>query len=327
MEQHMAEYIVAVFPTNEGASAAARDLETVGIPASKIRQYASKESVEQQVQPVSHTSDTHTSGGFWSWLFGEDSEATRSTYAADIDAYDRKTTAGNIVLSVTVDDDTKIHQAIAALEAHHPVDIDERSDDAEEREPVSSASPLTAHSTVGKEFSTAEVAQAGTVNTFPAGEPASSPVRPTGTAAASLVADTSANTPSGVAGAASGQEEVIPLAEEQLEVGKRTIDRGTTRIRRYVVAKPVEESVTLRGEKVTVERRQPIGTTAAPGAGAFEERVVEVRETAEEPVVSKTARVTEEVVVGREATERTETVRDTVRRDEIEVSNGGDGKR
>jgi len=31
---------------------------------------------------------------------------------------------------------------------------------------------------------------------------------------------------------ASGTEEVIPLAEEQLEVGKRMVDRGVTRVRR-----------------------------------------------------------------------------------------------
>jgi stress response protein YsnF len=35
--------------------------------------------------------------------------------------------------------------------------------------------------------------------------------------------------------------------------------------------------------------------------------------------VSKQARVVEEVVVGKEATERTETVRDTVRRTDVEV--------
>jgi uncharacterized protein (TIGR02271 family) len=122
-------------------------------------------------------------------------------------------------------------------------------------------------------------------------------------------------------------EQVLPLSEEQLDVGKRTVDRGTTRIRRYVVERPVEENVTLRGERVTVERRQPIETTAAPGTGAFEERVVEVRETAEEPVVAKTARVAEEVVVGREATERTETVRDTVRREEVEVTDHAGVKR
>jgi uncharacterized protein (TIGR02271 family) len=104
------------------------------------------------------------------------------------------------------------------------------------------------------------------------------------------------------------------VSEEQLEVGKRRVDRGTTRIRRYVVETPVEQNVTLHGECVTVERRTPI-ETGVPGSGAFEERVVEVRETAEEPVVAKTARVAEEVVVGWEATERTETVRDTVRRE------------
>ena len=54
-------------------------------------------------------------------------ETTRSGYTHD--AYDRRASAGNVVLSVTVYDDAKIHQAIAALEAHNPVDIDERSDE------------------------------------------------------------------------------------------------------------------------------------------------------------------------------------------------------
>jgi uncharacterized protein (TIGR02271 family) len=118
------------------------------------------------------------------------------------------------------------------------------------------------------------------------------------------------------------QEEVIPLAEEELQVGKRTVDRGTTSIRRYVVRKPVEESVTLRDETVSVERRRPVtqGEAGVP-AGAFEERTVEVHQTAEEPVVSKTARVAEEVIVRKDVTERTETVRDDVRREEIDVQN------
>jgi stress response protein YsnF len=51
--------------------------------------------------------------------------------------------------------------------------------------------------------------------------------------------------------------------------------------------------------------------------------VIEVRETAEEPVVSKTARVAEEVVVRKDVTEHTETVRDTVRREEVEVEKDG----
>jgi uncharacterized protein (TIGR02271 family) len=124
--------------------------------------------------------------------------------------------------------------------------------------------------------------------------------------------------PTGATGAK--EEEVIPLAEEELQVGKRTVDRGTTSIRRYAVRKPVEETVTLRDETVSVERRRPV-TAGEPGvpAGAFEERTVEVHQMAEEPVVSKTARVAEEVVVRKDTTERTETVRDDVRREQVEI--------
>jgi uncharacterized protein (TIGR02271 family) len=119
-------------------------------------------------------------------------------------------------------------------------------------------------------------------------------------------------------------EEVIPLSEEQLQVGKRVVERGTTRLRRFVVQTPVEEAVTLREEQVTIERRRPVapGTPGVP-EGAFEEHTVEVHTTGEEPVVGKTARVAEEVVVRKDVTERTETVRDTVRREQVEVEKQG----
>jgi stress response protein YsnF len=115
-------------------------------------------------------------------------------------------------------------------------------------------------------------------------------------------------------------EEVIPLAEEELQVGKRTVDRGTARVRRYVVRKLVEEPVTLRDEQVTIERRRPVaGSAQGAPEGAFEERTVEVHQTAEEPVVKKAVRVGEEVVVRKDISKRTETVRDEVRRDQVEV--------
>ena len=66
------------------------------------------------------------------------------------------------------------------------------------------------------------------------------------------------------------------------------------------------------------ERRRPVDATVA--GPAFEERTVEVRETEEVPVVEKTTHVAEEVAVRKEQTERTETVRDTVRREEVEVT-------
>lgn len=113
-------------------------------------------------------------------------------------------------------------------------------------------------------------------------------------------------------------EQRIPLAEEELSVGKRRVDHGTTRIHRYVVEKPVEEQVNLQQERVEIERRRPMDSSA-PGANAFEERTVEVRESEEEPVVSKKAGVPEEVVVRKETTEHPETVRGTVRKEEVEV--------
>ena len=48
--------------------------------------------------------------------------------------------------------------------------------------------------------------------------------------------------------------------------------------------------------------------------------MVEVHESDEAPLVQKTAHVTEEVVIRREPTERTKWVRDTVRREEVEVT-------
>jgi hypothetical protein len=59
-------------------------------------------------------------------------------------------------------------------------------------------------------------------------------------------------------------EEVIPVAEERLRVGKRDVSHGRVRIRSYVVETPVEEQVTLREERVAVERRRLTVPWAVP---------------------------------------------------------------
>ena len=76
-----------------------------------------------------------------------------------------------------------------------------------------------------------------------------------------------------------------------------------------------------RFEKVVVERRRPV-TDQATGE-TLTELTVEMVETSEVPLVAKGVRVREEVVVRRERTKRVETVRDTIRRDEVEISNAG----
>ncbi len=138
-----------------------------------------------------------------------------------------------------------------------------------------------------------------------------------------LTQTTTARTPLPAAAPVTGAKaatdgETIQLSEETLAVGKRVVNRGTTRIRRFVVETPVEEQVRLHDEKVTVERR-PVTDGRAVSGSDWTDKTIEATESAEEAVVSKTARVYEEVGVKKEVTDRTETIRDTVRREDVEI--------
>lgn len=113
--------------------------------------------------------------------------------------------------------------------------------------------------------------------------------------------------------------QTIPVVREDLQVGKREVRRGGVRVYTRTVEEPVEEQVNLREEKVNVERRPVDRAVANPRDAELRDQVIEVVETAEEPVVRKQARVVEEVVVGKDTTQRTETVRDTVRNQRVEV--------
>ena len=116
----------------------------------------------------------------------------------------------------------------------------------------------------------------------------------------------------------------IPVTEEQLVVGKRAVQSGRVRIYGRETEKPVEDSVRLRSEHVNVERRsvdRPVSE-----ADRSKEAVIEITEMKEEPVVGKQERVVEEIVVGKTAEEHTETVRDTVRRKDVEVERTDDAK-
>src|SRR5246127_3367026 len=115
------------------------------------------------------------------------------------------------------------------------------------------------------------------------------------------------------------QEEVVPVFEERLKVGKRVVEQGHVRVRVYTVEHPVQEGVTLREERVAVERR-PVDRPASSMPGeAFKDRTIDVTTHREERIIAKEARLKEEVVVRQEAEQRTETVRDTVRQTEVEV--------
>jgi uncharacterized protein (TIGR02271 family) len=118
----------------------------------------------------------------------------------------------------------------------------------------------------------------------------------------------------------SEQQESVPVIEEELEVNKRKVATGGVRVTSQVVEKPVKETVHLREEHVEAERRPADRVLSEDEADkAFQDRTVEMTETTEEVEVGKEARVVEEVALRKRTEEHEETVRDTVRRTEVEV--------
>lgn len=111
--------------------------------------------------------------------------------------------------------------------------------------------------------------------------------------------------------------QVVRVGEERLNVATTTVQGETTRIRRRVVSQPVEQEVVLRDEKVVVERRAPSGNGSE--SDVLTETVIEMSDSRQVPNVWKSLHVAEEVVLRKEVTERTEKVRETVRRDVIDV--------
>ena len=119
------------------------------------------------------------------------------------------------------------------------------------------------------------------------------------------------------AGAVTG-EEVLSLAEEQINVGKRLVQEGTTRIRRFVTETPVEAQVTLHEEHARVLRRASTDPNYLRNID-WTDKTIEITETAEEPVVTKSVHITEEVVIQREGSDHVKTLHDKVRRQQVEV--------
>lgn len=116
-----------------------------------------------------------------------------------------------------------------------------------------------------------------------------------------------------------GKDETIKVVEEELQVGKRAVETGGVRVNSYVREVPVEEEVSLREERVKIERHAVDRPATTADLNAFREGSIEVRETQEEAVIAKEARVVEEITIRKDVEQRTQKVQDTVRRTEVEV--------
>ena len=199
---------------------------------------------------------------------------------------------GGTLVTVSASDDMA-QRAVDILNGHGAVDIDERG-------AAYRTGGYTGYTETAAPYGVDEITrERETYRTPPSTAAAKAPAMATGTT----------NVTDGT---------VLPVVEESLAVGKREVQRGGARIHTSVTERPVEQTVSLHEEHVSVDRR-PVDRAATEADGGFKEQSFSVTETAEVPVVAKEARVVEEVVVGKTATDRTETVRDTVRRTDVEV--------
>jgi uncharacterized protein (TIGR02271 family) len=126
---------------------------------------------------------------------------------------------------------------------------------------------------------------------------------------------------------ADAHDQIIRLAEEQLQVGKRQIETGKTRVRRYVTEQDASADITLHEEHAEVLRRA-IADPQYVGEVDWADAEIEVTETAEQALVSKTARVVEEVSLKKIGSDHVETLHEKLRRQQVEIERlGPEGSR
>lgn len=291
----MKHTLVAAFDDLSTAQAAKTQLLQLNIADSSI-ELSTADATAQGTMPASETSAATTAGPhtddgsfgdkvshFFSSLFGSDDDGQPHRYST---AYPEAYRRGATLITVTVADDLQAEQVEDILQAQGAIDIDERAATWTDGAPGVTAQAGLSH-VAGTHLDAGSTAPANATGMAP---------------------DLSGNT-------------AIPVIEEQLRVGKREVNTGRVRVVTRVTERPVEETVSLREEHANIERR-PVDRVATAGElNAFKDGAIEIQETAEEVVVDKSARVVEEVSVGKTATERKETVRDTLRRTDVEVEN------
>lgn len=135
----------------------------------------------------------------------------------------------------------------------------------------------------------------------------------TGTAAPTPRPDTTTTKDTTTAGTS------IPIIEEEMHVGKRSVEKGGVRMRSRIIERPIEEHLRLREEHVQIERNPVNRAATKEDINAFKEGDMEITERAEIPMVEKEARVVEEINVGKEVNEHVEDIKDTVRKTDVEI--------
>ena len=297
----MSRTVTALFDSRSEAEAAKARLTSSSIDADNVR------IIDKSSSGGTTGSSSEGNGGFWASL--------KEAFLPDEDrhAYGEGISRGGFMLCAQVDED-RADEAIQILDESDSVDFDQRqqewrSDGWSGYNSEAGAGAFGTGSTSGDQFGADSTTGFGTTTGTSAGM----------TGAGSFGSQERNQTVS---------EENIPIVEEELRIGKREVSRGGAKVRSYIREVPVQEQVMLREEHVSVERRPVTDTSRTADLNdddLLRERNIDMTATAEEAVVSREARVTEEVVVRKTAEERLENVQDTVRRTEVDIDEDESG--
>ena len=315
----MQHTLVAVFDNRADAQSAMEELLASGFSSQEVRMSQETGDTTGAMSPTSSMGTTSTTGitgttgttgttgatdegfgsgikNFFSDLFGSDhDEPTRK--------YSEAVTRGSHVLTVSTATLPEVERAADLIERFGPIDIDEKT------------SQWGGGATTG---AMAGGAMAGGAMSSSTGSQQQAALLSQQSGQGSMSSQQGSAT-GGSQQLAPGESTAIPVIQEQLQVGKREVQRGGVRVFQRMVETPVSETVNLREEHVSIERH-PVDQPATPAdLAAFQEKTIELHETAEEVVIQKTARVVEEVVVGKDVTQIEQQVSDTVRHTEVEI--------
>jgi uncharacterized protein (TIGR02271 family) len=307
-EATMAHTLAAVFEHRGDADRAKTALLNAGFSSNAVR-LASGTGTQTQA-----STDDSIGGSimhFFSSIFGNDEHADKQVYSSAINR-------GNTVLTVDAGSDDEIERASDLIEGFGPLDIDEQQG-------LSGQVPPQAYQGahqggMASAAGSMQDAQTAVPGAMHGAQSTTTGIMQGGTSAATAgVMQGASSAEAGSMQRSTTEEQAIPVVQEELKVGKRTVQRGGVRVYQRVIETPVQEDITLREEHVTIERH-PVDQAIAPDqVPAFQEKSFELRESAEEAVVQKSARVVEEVVVGKEVSQRQEQISDTVRSTDVEV--------
>ena len=235
--------------------------------------------------------EDHESGisRFFKNLFGDSDDET-------VNRYSNFAVRGNSIVTVHAQSSEEAEKAADILDDCGAVNVDEDANDNDSYNTNAGAAPVGVfNETAGASASMADMDT--TTGTFDMAD-----------------RNVSANNNNDITGKTS-----VPIIEEEMQVGKRTVETGGMRLRSRIVERPVEEDLRLKEERVYVKRNAVNRAATDADLNTFKEGEIEMHEHSEVPVVSKEARVVEEVTLNKETNERNETVRDTVRKTEVDV--------